>query len=194
MPPRGQRLGEITDLVMESTAGRVVYVVLAFGDVPLRREKRLALPWQALQQSKGFDTFLPAVDAKELEEAPGFEHDRWPTRAAPQWRRDVAERSWEQATRGAARSMGMRAMPASVWEWPRDRKESCSIAQTLSHWAEAWRFSSSCRAQGLHRHGPLRGLLVPVATIVDLRPTARHGTPPWSPENSRTMRGTVLAA
>jgi hypothetical protein len=86
--------------------------------VPLRREKRLALPWQALQQSKGFDTFLPAVDAKELEEAPGFEHDRWPTRAAPQWRRDVAERSWEQATRGSARSMGMRAMPASVWEWP----------------------------------------------------------------------------
>jgi sporulation protein YlmC with PRC-barrel domain len=52
MHPRGQRLGEIADLVMESTAGRVVYVVLAFGDVPLRREKRLALPWQALQQSK----------------------------------------------------------------------------------------------------------------------------------------------
>ena len=83
MHPRGQRLGAITDLVMESTAGRVVYVVLAFGEVPLRREKRLALPWQALQQSKGFGTFLLAVDAKELEEAPGFEHDRWPTHAQP---------------------------------------------------------------------------------------------------------------
>jgi hypothetical protein len=88
----------------------------------------------------------------------------------------------------------MRALPASVWEWPRDRKESRSSAQTLSHGAEAWRLSASCRAQGLHRHGPLRGLLVPVATLVDLRPTARHGTPPWSLENSLTMRGAVLAA
>jgi hypothetical protein len=88
----------------------------------------------------------------------------------------------------------MRALPASVWEWPRDRKESRSSAQTLSHGAEAWRLSASCRAPGLYRPVPRRGLLVPGATLVDLRPTARHGTPPWSLENSLTMRGAVLAA
>ena len=83
MNPRGQRLGEIKDIVIDSTAGQVVYVVLAVGDVPLRREKWFALPWQALQQSKGLGTFLLAVDAKELDEAPGFDRDRWPTQAQP---------------------------------------------------------------------------------------------------------------
>jgi hypothetical protein len=68
------------------------------------------------------------------------------------------------------------------------------MAQTLSHGAEARRLSSSCRAQGLHRHAPLRGLLGPVATLVDLRHTARHGTTPWSLEHPPIMRGTVLTA
>jgi sporulation protein YlmC with PRC-barrel domain len=81
MHPRGQRLGAIKDLVTDAAAGQVVYVVLAFGDVPLRREKWFALPWQAFQQSKGLGTFLLAVDAKALEEASGFARDRWPTHA-----------------------------------------------------------------------------------------------------------------
>ena len=88
----------------------------------------------------------------------------------------------------------MRAMPASVWEWPRDRKESRSITQTLCHGAEVWCLSASCRTQGLHRHAPLRGLLVPVATIVVLRHTASHGITPGALDTPPTMRGTVLAA
>jgi sporulation protein YlmC with PRC-barrel domain len=83
MNPRGQRLGEIKDVVIDAAAGQVAYVVLAFGDVPLRREKWFALPWQAFQQSKGLGTLLLAVDAKELEEASGFARDRWPTPAQP---------------------------------------------------------------------------------------------------------------
>ena len=83
MNPRGQRLGEIKDVVIDAAAGHVVYVVLAFGEGPLRREKWFALPWQAFQQSKGLGTFLLAVDAQELEEAQGFARDRWPTHAQP---------------------------------------------------------------------------------------------------------------
>jgi hypothetical protein len=82
MHPRGQRLGAIKDVVLDA-AGQVAYVVLAFGDVPLRREKWFALPWPAFQQSKGLGTFLLAVDAKALEEAPGFARNRWPTHAQP---------------------------------------------------------------------------------------------------------------
>jgi sporulation protein YlmC with PRC-barrel domain len=83
MHPRGQRLGEIKDVVIDAVAGRVAYVVLAFGDLSLRRDKWFALPWQAFQQSKGLGTFLLAVDAQALEEAPGFARDRWPTHAQP---------------------------------------------------------------------------------------------------------------
>ena len=83
MHPRGQRLGEIKDVVIDAAAGQVAYVVLAVGEGPLRRDKWFALPWQAFQQSKGLGTFLLAVDAKALEEAPGFERDHWPTHAQP---------------------------------------------------------------------------------------------------------------
>ena len=178
MNPRGQRLGEIKDVVIDAAAGQVAYVVLAFGDLPLRREKWFALPWQAFQQSKGLGTFLLA-GRKGARRGPGLcARPLAHTRAAPQWRREVAEHRWEQATRGSVRSRGRRAMPASVWEWPRDRKESRSLAQTLSHGAEVWRLSASCRAPGLHRHAPRRSLLVPVATIMNLRHTVRHGPTP----------------
>jgi sporulation protein YlmC with PRC-barrel domain len=83
MNPRGQRLGQIEDVVIESTAGEVAYVVLAFGGFPQGHKKWFALPWQALQQSKGLGTFLLAVDTKELDAAPGFDRDRWPTHAQP---------------------------------------------------------------------------------------------------------------
>jgi sporulation protein YlmC with PRC-barrel domain len=83
MHPRGQRLGEIKDVVIDAAAGQAAYVVLAVGEGPLRRDKWFALPWQAFQQSKGLGTFLLAVDAKALEEAPGFERDHWPTHAQP---------------------------------------------------------------------------------------------------------------
>jgi hypothetical protein len=146
MHPRGQRLGAITDFFMESTAGRVVYVVLAFGDVPLRWEKRLALSWQALQQSKGFDTFLLAVDAKELEEAPGVEHDHWPHTRSPSVTQGSSRTQLGAGHPGLCQEHG-HACDARVGVGvARDRKESRSIAQTLSHWAEAWRLSSSCRA------------------------------------------------
>jgi sporulation protein YlmC with PRC-barrel domain len=79
--PRGQRLGKIKDVVIDATAGQVAYVVLAFRDFPPRRAKWFALPWPALQQSKGLGTFITAVDAQVLKKAPGFARDRWPTHA-----------------------------------------------------------------------------------------------------------------
>ena len=66
---------------MDGTAGQVAYVVLAFRDLPPRRDKWFALPWPALQQSKGLGTFILAVHAKVLKQTPGFDRDRWPTQA-----------------------------------------------------------------------------------------------------------------
>jgi len=81
MHPRGQRLGEIEEVVIDATAGAVAYVVLAFKEFPRPGEKWFALPWQALQQSKGLGTFTLAVDPKVLEEAPGFDKAQWPHQA-----------------------------------------------------------------------------------------------------------------
>jgi hypothetical protein len=78
---RSQRLGEIKDVVIDATAGQVVYAVLAFKDILQPVEKLFALPWQALQQSAGLGTFTVDVDVKTLQEAPGFGNDRWPQQA-----------------------------------------------------------------------------------------------------------------
>jgi hypothetical protein len=55
--------------------------VLAFKDILQPVEKLFALPWQALQQSAGLGTFTVDVDVKTLQEAPGFDNDRWPQQA-----------------------------------------------------------------------------------------------------------------
>jgi sporulation protein YlmC with PRC-barrel domain len=81
MNPRGQRLGEIEEVVIDATAGEVAYVVLAFGEFPQLKDKWFALSWQALQQSKGLGTFMLDVDARVLAEASGFNKDRWPQKA-----------------------------------------------------------------------------------------------------------------
>jgi sporulation protein YlmC with PRC-barrel domain len=81
MNTRGQRLGEIKDVVIDATAGHVVYAVLAFKGILQPVEKLFALPWQALQQSAGLGTFTLDVDAKALQAAPGFDNDRWPQQA-----------------------------------------------------------------------------------------------------------------
>jgi sporulation protein YlmC with PRC-barrel domain len=79
--PRNQRLGEIKDVVMDASAGRVSYVVLAFGGVIGLGEKLFAIPWQDLQQAEGLGTFTLDVDKDTLQAASGFDHDHWPKTA-----------------------------------------------------------------------------------------------------------------
>jgi sporulation protein YlmC with PRC-barrel domain len=79
--PRGQRLGEIKDVVMDASAGQVSYVVLAFGGVIGLGEKLFAIPWQDLQQAEGLGTFTLDVDKDTLQAASGFDKDHWPKTA-----------------------------------------------------------------------------------------------------------------
>ena len=81
MNPRGQRLGEIEEVVIDATAGEVAYVVLAFKESPQLQEKRFALPWQAIQQSDGLGMFILDVETRVLAEESGFDKDRWPQQA-----------------------------------------------------------------------------------------------------------------
>jgi sporulation protein YlmC with PRC-barrel domain len=81
MNPRGQRLGGIKDVVIDATAGHIVYAVLAFKGILQPVDKLFALPWPALQQSAGLGTFTLDVDTRTLQEAPGFDNDRWPQQA-----------------------------------------------------------------------------------------------------------------
>lgn len=81
MNTRGQRLGDIKEIVIDATVGKVAYVVLAFGGVAGLGEKFFAIPWPELQQSAGLGTFTLEVDKNTLQEAPGFDKDHWPKTA-----------------------------------------------------------------------------------------------------------------
>jgi hypothetical protein len=81
MNPRGQRLGDIEEIVVDATAGTVTYAVLEFGGVLGLGTKWFALPWQALRQGEGLGTFTLDVDPQVFREASGFEKDRWPQQA-----------------------------------------------------------------------------------------------------------------
>jgi sporulation protein YlmC with PRC-barrel domain len=78
-----QRLGDIKEVVMDTAAGKVAYVVLAFGGMAGLGEKWFAIPWHALHQSAGLGTFTLDIDKDVLQEAAGFDKDRWPTTASP---------------------------------------------------------------------------------------------------------------
>lgn len=83
MNTRGQRLGDIEEVVIDAAAGDVAYAVLSFATLLGLGDKLFAIPWRALQQSAGFGTFTLDVDKEALQEAPGFDEERWPNMATP---------------------------------------------------------------------------------------------------------------
>jgi sporulation protein YlmC with PRC-barrel domain len=84
MNTRGQRLGTITEVVINAAAGAMAYAVLSF-DPLLGGDKLFAIPWRALRQSAGLGTLTLDVDKEALQEAPGFDSEHWPQTADSRW-------------------------------------------------------------------------------------------------------------
>jgi sporulation protein YlmC with PRC-barrel domain len=82
---RGQRLGDVEEVVIDAAAGTVAYAVLSVGEFLGLGGKLLAVPWSALQQSAGLGTFRLDVDKEALQKAPGFDKNHWPDMADPRW-------------------------------------------------------------------------------------------------------------
>lgn len=82
--PQGEDLGNIEDLIINSTSGRVHYAVIAFGGFLGLGEKLFAYPVTALRASMTSDELVLDIDRERLSNAPGFERSRWPL-----WGRDT---------------------------------------------------------------------------------------------------------
>ncbi|MGH7223274.1 MAG: PRC-barrel domain-containing protein [Gemmataceae bacterium] len=80
--PRGDKLGELTDVVIDAGGGRIVYVVLSVGGVLGMGEKLFAVPWHVLRVDTGHEPHV-LLDASidRLKSAPGFDKDHWPDEA-----------------------------------------------------------------------------------------------------------------
>ncbi|MFN3596955.1 MAG: PRC-barrel domain-containing protein [Rubricoccaceae bacterium] len=76
--PQGESLGDIKDLMIDVSDGRVVYAVLSFGGFLGLGDKLFAVPLNALQLDTERERFVLDVSREQLENAPGFDKDNWP--------------------------------------------------------------------------------------------------------------------
>lgn len=74
----GADLGDLEELMIDLTSGRIAYAVLSFGGFLGLGEKLLAIPWDAMAVDQEEKRLILDVDEEMLEEAPGFDKDNWP--------------------------------------------------------------------------------------------------------------------
>jgi sporulation protein YlmC with PRC-barrel domain len=84
-------LGKIDELVIDVEKGTVRYVALSVGGVAGIGDKLFAIPFSAFQLRHAEDQtyFVLNVSKERLKAAPGFDKDRWPNVADPQWRDEI---------------------------------------------------------------------------------------------------------
>jgi sporulation protein YlmC with PRC-barrel domain len=77
----GETLGELKELMIDLDNGQIAYAVLSFGGFLGMGDKLFAIPWEALTLQTDEHDFILNVDKETLENAPGFDKDRWPDTA-----------------------------------------------------------------------------------------------------------------
>jgi sporulation protein YlmC with PRC-barrel domain len=80
-----EKLGDVKDIMLDVSTGKVAYAVLSFGGFLGMGEKLFAVPWAALKLDTDNKRFTLNADKERLENAPGFDKDSWPDMADPVW-------------------------------------------------------------------------------------------------------------
>jgi sporulation protein YlmC with PRC-barrel domain len=82
----GEDLGDIKDVVIDRSSGRIAYAVVSFGGFLGLGEKLFAVPWGAFSQpTADKNSFILAVDQERLKNAPGFDQNNWPQMGSRDW-------------------------------------------------------------------------------------------------------------
>jgi sporulation protein YlmC with PRC-barrel domain len=78
-------LGDIKEIMIDMQSGQIAYAVLSFGGILGMGDKLFAVPWQALQLDTVNKRFILDCTKEKLENAPGFDKDRWPDMASAEF-------------------------------------------------------------------------------------------------------------
>jgi sporulation protein YlmC with PRC-barrel domain len=84
-----ESLGDIKEIMLDMRSGKVAYAVLSFGGFLGMGEKLFAVPWSALQLDTNAKRFVLNISKDRLENAPGFDADRWPDMADATWAHQI---------------------------------------------------------------------------------------------------------
>jgi sporulation protein YlmC with PRC-barrel domain len=82
-------LGDVKEIMLDMSTGRVSYAVLSFGGILGMGEKLFAVPWSALTLDTENKRFTLNVKKDSLDQAPGFDKDSWPNMADQAWAKGI---------------------------------------------------------------------------------------------------------
>lgn len=88
---KGENLGDVKDLMIDTSNGRVAYAVLEFGGFLGMGSKLFAVPMSAMQVDTDNHRFIFDQSKEQLENAPGFDKDNWPSFSDRSWGSSVHE-------------------------------------------------------------------------------------------------------
>lgn len=81
----GEDLGEIKEFMIDMASGKVAYAVLSSGGLLGLGDKLFAVPWAALTLDTENKRFRLDVPKDVLQDAPGFDKNRWPAMSDRTW-------------------------------------------------------------------------------------------------------------
>ena len=76
-----ENLGDIKDLMIDTSTGEVKYAVISFGGFLGIGDKYFAVPFESFKVDRENKVFLLDADKEFLENSPGFDKDNWPSTA-----------------------------------------------------------------------------------------------------------------
>lgn len=85
----GENLGELEEIMLDLSNGRVAYAVLSFGGFMGLGDKLFAIPWNAFSIDQNHEQIVLNVDKEVLKDAPGFDKNNWPQVATSVWLNNV---------------------------------------------------------------------------------------------------------
>ena len=84
-------LGDIAEMVIDKTSGRVSYLVLDFGGFLSFGNKYFAVPWHLFTYNQEEDCFILTVDKQRLKDAPGFDKEHWPDFVSQEFTKSIID-------------------------------------------------------------------------------------------------------
>lgn len=82
-------LGDIKEIMLDTSSGKVAYAVLSFGGFLGMGDKLFAVPWDALTLDTEHKRFVLNMEKDRLKDAPGFDKGKWPNMSDPSWAKKV---------------------------------------------------------------------------------------------------------
>jgi sporulation protein YlmC with PRC-barrel domain len=85
---KGENLGEIENLMIDTSSGRIAYAVIGYGGVVGMGEKYVAVPWQSVQWAPSQSVAMVNAD-KSTFDSLAFTGDKWPDLASSEYRQKI---------------------------------------------------------------------------------------------------------